>query len=102
MQQEVHRFSVQLAEMDLDAKDRDFVFAELDKPLDVDAVARSAETPEEAVELYTASLIALDETGPQEKTYLATLAKRLELDPDLVAQLHVEVGHSVDRVAVQI
>ncbi|GGD08787.1 tellurite resistance TerB family protein [Aquisalinus flavus] len=96
------RINARLAEMDLDAKDRDFVFAELDKPLDVDAVAKSAETPEEAVELYTASLIALDETGPAEKGYLAMLAARLELDPDLVAQLHVEVGHSVERAPVQI
>jgi len=96
------RINAQLAEMELDAKDRDFIFAELDKPLDVDDVATSAKTPEEAVELYTASLIALDEAGPEERDYLARLAARLELDPDLVAQLHVEVGHSVDRVAVEI
>lgn len=97
------RINTQLAEMDLDGEDRDFVMAELDKPLDVESVASAAETPAEAVDIYAASLLAVDPTGAAEKGYLAMLAARLDLDPDLVAQLHVEAQHDThDPGPVQI
>jgi uncharacterized membrane protein YebE (DUF533 family) len=46
--------------MPLSADDRAFVMDELRKPLDVDAVACAAATPEEAASIYTASLLAID------------------------------------------
>jgi uncharacterized membrane protein YebE (DUF533 family) len=82
------------AEMDnlnLDADDKAFVIDELRKPLDVDAVASAARTPEEAVSIYTASLLAIDVDNPSERAYLGLLAARLKLDDALVKQLHATV-----------
>lgn len=82
------------AEMDklpLDADDKAFVVDELRKPLDVDAVARAAGTPEEAASIYTASLLAIDIDNPSERAYLGLLAARLNLDDALVKHLHATV-----------
>ena len=64
---------------------------ELRKPLDVDAVAQGARTPEQAAEIYVASLLAIDVDNPAERGYLAMLAARLQLDEKLVAHLHATV-----------
>jgi uncharacterized membrane protein YebE (DUF533 family) len=82
------------AEMDrlpLDTDDKAFVMDELRKPLDVDAVARAARTPEEAASIYTASLLAIDIDNPSERAYLGLLAARLDLDDALVKHLHATV-----------
>lgn len=82
------------AEMDklpLSADDKAFVMDELRKPLDVDAVARGARTPEEAASIYTASLLAIDVDNPAERGYLSLLAARLNLDEALVKHLHATV-----------
>jgi uncharacterized membrane protein YebE (DUF533 family) len=81
----------QMDRMALDAEDKAFVIDELRKPLDVDAVALAARTPEEAAEIYVASLLAVDVDSPSERQYLDTLAARLRLDPKLVAHLHATV-----------
>jgi uncharacterized membrane protein YebE (DUF533 family) len=82
------------AEMDklnLAADDKAFVIDELRKPLDVDAVASAAQTPEEAASIYTASLLAIDIDNPSERAYLGLLAARLKLDDALVKHLHATV-----------
>jgi len=82
------------AEMDklnLDADDKAFVIDELRKPLDVDAVASAARTPEEAASIYTASLLAIDVDNPSERAYLGLLAARLNLDDALVKHLHATI-----------
>ncbi len=82
------------AEMDklpLDADDKAFVIDELRKPLDVDAVASAARTPEEAASIYTASLLAIDVDNASERAYLGLLAARLNLDDGLVKHLQATV-----------
>lgn len=69
-----------------------FVMDELQKPLDVDAVIAAATTPEKAVELYAASLLAIDPDDPAEQAYLAMLASRLKLDPGLKAHIERETA----------
>jgi uncharacterized membrane protein YebE (DUF533 family) len=87
----------QMDKLDLDADDKAFVMDELRAPLDVDAVARSARTPEEAAELYTASLLAIDVNNPAERGYLAMLAARLKLDDKLVEHLYATVEGATER-----
>ena len=80
-----------LAELDrlnIRTEDHAFIREELESPVDLDAIVRDARTPEIAAELYTASLLAIDTTGAAERGYLALLAARLRLDPDLVAHIH--------------
>ncbi|HWK97875.1 MAG TPA: tellurite resistance TerB family protein [Pseudolabrys sp.] len=83
-------------ENNLGAEDKVFVMDELRAPLDVDAVARGARTPEEAAELYTVSLLAIDVDNPSERAYLALLAARLRLDDRLVAHLHATVDGALE------
>ncbi len=78
----------QLDRLALDSEAKAFVIDELRAPLDVDAVARAARTPEEAAEIYTASLLAIDVDNPAERGYLALLAARLNLEDALVEHLH--------------
>jgi uncharacterized membrane protein YebE (DUF533 family) len=90
------------AEMDrlpLGADDKAFVMDELRAKLDVDAVAGAAATPEEAAEIYTASLLAIDVDNAAERGYLAMLAARLELDDRLVAHLHQTVAAAAGEAA---
>ncbi len=93
----------QLDKLNLSAEEKAFVLDELRKPLDVDAVARSARTPEQAAEIYVASLLAIDIDNPQERRYLASLAIKLRLDEKLVEHLHATVeGAAKQPVPVQV
>ncbi|WGF88263.1 tellurite resistance TerB family protein [Marinivivus vitaminiproducens] len=89
--QEQAAIFAEMDKLDLDADDKAFVMDELRAPLDVDAVAQAARTQEEAIEIYTASLLAIDVDNPAERGYLGLLAARLKLDDELVRHLHVTV-----------
>ena len=79
-----------LDKLDLDNDAKAFVIDELRKPLDIDAVVEGATSPERAVEIYAASLLAIDPDDPAEQAYLAMLASRLKLDPALKASVETE------------
>jgi uncharacterized membrane protein YebE (DUF533 family) len=89
----------QLDKLDLSAEEKAFVLDELRKPLDVDAIAHSARTPEQAAEIYIASLLAIDIDNLAERRYLATLALRLKLDEKLVEHLHATVEGVAQQAA---
>lgn len=89
--EEQRRIFGHVERLELDNDDKAFVFEELSKPLDVNAVAQGATSPEQAAEIYAASLLAIDPDGPAEKGYLAMLAARLQLPAELVAHLHAGV-----------
>ncbi|MBV6658848.1 MAG: tellurite resistance TerB family protein [Devosiaceae bacterium] len=86
--EERQRIATALERLEIAGDQRAFIAEELAKPLDVGAIAASAKTEEQRIEVYAASLIAVDPEGPAEKGYLAMLAARLELDPALVDHLH--------------
>jgi len=90
----------QLDNLNLSAEEKAFVLDELRKPLDVDAVARGARSPEQAAEIYVASLLAIDVDNPAERGYLAMLAARLNLDEKLVAHLHATVEGATEAAPV--
>lgn len=98
--EERRRISDHLAEIRLNAADMAFVDEELSKPLDIDAVAKGAACPEQAAEIYAASLLVIDPAGAAEKGYLAMLAVRLQLDPGLVEHLHANADSLTDRTTV--
>jgi uncharacterized membrane protein YebE (DUF533 family) len=100
-QKEQDNIFTQMDRMNVSAEDKAFVMDELRKPLDVDAVASAARTPEEAAELYTVSLLAIDVDNPAERGYLAMLAARLRLDEKLVEHLHATVEGATEPVPVK-
>jgi uncharacterized membrane protein YebE (DUF533 family) len=81
----------ELANLGLGAEAEALIRAELDAPLDAEAVAALARTPQEAAALYTASLLIIDQRGQAEHSYLQTLAARLGLDAALVRHLEANV-----------
>ena len=73
--------------LDGDAEVRQWLQAELAKPLDPAEVAQAAQTPEMAAEMFLASLMMVDEENFMERAYLDELARQLRLDPALRQEL---------------
>jgi uncharacterized membrane protein YebE (DUF533 family) len=92
---EYQRILGQLKEAGADDAARAFVEDEMRKPLDVDSLVQSVTRPEEAVEIYAASLLAIDVDTEKERQYLQILASRLGLGPDVVQRIHQTLGVAV-------
>lgn len=60
---------------------------ELNQPLDPAQIAQLATTPQQASEIYLASLLVIDEQNFMEKAYLQELANQLRLPPHVIEQL---------------
>ncbi|MCU0985689.1 MAG: tellurite resistance TerB family protein [Acetobacteraceae bacterium] len=79
------------AEFDPDVMD--WLTREFRGPLDVEAVAAGAEgSHRRAVELYIASVLAVDLDAEAEFAWLAALADKLALEAPLVATIHHKLG----------
>lgn len=81
-----------LETMSLSAEEKAWVFDELSSPLDINAVAGRADTPEHAAEIYAASLVAITADTAAERAYLDALASKLRLDRGLVEEIHKAAG----------
>lgn len=93
--EEQRRIFGKLDELDLGTEEKAFVIDELRKPLDIDAVVKAANTPELALEIYAASVLAIDPDDPAEQAYLAMLASRLKLDPGLKKAVETEAAKTL-------
>jgi uncharacterized membrane protein YebE (DUF533 family) len=82
------KISDKLALSGIGSEAEQFLMAELDAPLDFDALAAAAQTDEQRLEIYTASRLAIDPDTRAERGYLDMLAGRLNL-PDALVD-HVE------------
>jgi len=90
--QERSRIFGRLSEGGLDAEEQAFLERELKAPLDIERIVRAAKNKEEAVELYAASFLAINPDHPAERGYLAMLAARLGLEPELVKSIEQTVA----------
>ena len=77
----------QISNLGLEQDVTQFLLAELTKPVDVAAVAKLADTPETAAELYLASALVVDIDNSDERRYLDNLAREMDLDEQMVANL---------------
>ncbi len=77
--------------LDDDRELQQWLHAELDKPLDPADVARAAQTPEIAAEMYLASVMMVDEENYMERAYLDELARQLGLAQGLREELEKQV-----------
>ncbi|MCL7944226.1 tellurite resistance TerB family protein [Marinobacter sp. ATCH36] len=60
-------------------------------PLDANALARSADSPQASREIYVVSVAMVDEQNPMERAWLNQLAEALKLEPPLAAELEHQV-----------
>jgi uncharacterized membrane protein YebE (DUF533 family) len=90
---EVQRILGRLGEAGIDQNTRDFVLAEMNKPMDTDELVAAARgNPQLAAQLYAASLLAIEVDTPGERTYLENLAQSLGLTPQAVNNLESTLG----------
>ncbi|HEY8156726.1 MAG TPA: tellurite resistance TerB family protein [Myxococcota bacterium] len=90
--EERRRLFDRIAGLDLGDAERADLYAELEKPVTPDQLAGAVVGPAQAVEVYAASLLAIEVDTPAERAYLSLLAGRLGLADELVASLHREAG----------
>lgn len=81
----------QLEKLNLSENSLYLIHAELEKGLDVAALADEVDTPAAAAEVYLASRMVLDVDNIEERAYLDSLAHALNLSDELVEHLELEV-----------
>jgi uncharacterized membrane protein YebE (DUF533 family) len=85
--------------LSLGAADKSRLLDELMRRVDVGDLVAAASSREIAVEIYTASLLAIETDTPAEKAYLELLAARLDLPRALVEAIHAQVGSAAGAAA---
>lgn len=78
--------------LDLSGDEKAFLMDELSAPLDITRIVESASNQEEAVEIYTASVLAIEPDHPAEQAYLQMLAARFGLAPALTEHIHAAIA----------
>ncbi len=91
-QQEAQRLLGKMQEDGVSEEERQFVLAEMQKPMETDAIARAVPNEQAAAQIYTASLMTIKVDTDAEKRYLQELASKLGLNQHVVAYLHQTVG----------
>jgi len=92
-QEEHSRIMGKLAEAGANDAARQFVESEMRQPMSIDDIAREASSPDIAAQAYAAALAAIDVDKAMERRFLQTLAQRLQLDAEIVDEIHDQLGH---------
>ena len=77
-----------LKSIDLSAEEHAFIAHELLSPTDLDTIVGGVNSPDQARQVYTVSLMAIEVDTEKERQYMHTLASRLGLDGAAVEQIH--------------
>jgi uncharacterized membrane protein YebE (DUF533 family) len=92
---EQQRIFEQVSKMELSVADKASLFDELRRPLSVEQLVEQVPNPHTAVEVYAASLLAINQRQPASSIYLSRLAQLLSLPRDLVGAIHQQVASEV-------
>lgn len=77
----------QIDALGADAELHRWIEQQLQAPLDASALARQADSPQAAREMYLISMAVVDEQNPMERAWLDQLGKSLALPPEVVGEL---------------
>ena len=91
-QEELQRILGKLRKAGAEAEALAFVMSELKKPMDLEALVRDVPDQQTAVQLYAASLLAIEVDTEAERQYLRRLAHGLRLDASVVRRVHQCLG----------
>jgi uncharacterized membrane protein YebE (DUF533 family) len=89
---EMQKIVGELQEDGVSQAEREYLLAEVRKPMSTDEIVRAVPNPQVAAQIYAASLLAIEVDTPAEKAYLQTLARGLNLDNRVVNQIHAALG----------
>ncbi len=91
-QQEAQRLLGKMQEDGITQEERQFVLAEMQKPMETDAIVRAVPNQQVAAQIYAASLMAIQVDTDAERAYLEEFSTKLGLGQPAVAYLHKAVG----------
>ncbi|WP_343560055.1 tellurite resistance TerB family protein [Kiloniella sp. b19] len=86
------RIESQITTLQIGQEEQHFLVDQLNAPSDPIAIARLSTGPEQAAEIYAASLLAVDLDTDEERRYLDRLADALHLPDDLRTRLETETA----------
>ncbi|MFC7475629.1 DUF533 domain-containing protein [Dankookia sp. GCM10030260] len=90
--EEMQRITGRLTEAGETDEARRMVLQEMSRPVDVAGLAAEARDPQEAAEIYAASLLAITVDSQAERDYLARLAAALKLPAEAVAHIRQKLA----------
>ncbi len=85
---EQNRIFAEVERMQLSNEEKALLFDELRNPLSMQDLIKAVPSQEAAVEVYAASLVAIDETTADGQLYLRSLAAALSLPNELVVSMY--------------
>ena len=86
-EQEQVLITEQIDALGADQEMHNWVERQLKAPLDAEALAREADSPQAAREMYLMSVAVTDDQNPMERAWLDQLAQALKLTPDITQEL---------------
>lgn len=89
---ERERIYSQVDQLELTVEDKAGLFDELRRPLSLEQLVSAVPNSETAVEVYAASVLAIDESAAESQTYLSRLATSLMIPRDLVNAIHQQAN----------
>lgn len=85
------KLTQEIENLGADAELHQWVQAQFEAPLDADLLASKADSPQAGREIYLVSVAMIDDQNPMERAWLEQLAKALNLDAGLAAELERQV-----------
>lgn len=86
-EQEQVLITEQIDALGADQEMHNWVERQLKAPLDAESLAREADSPQAAREMYLMSVAVTDDQNPMERAWLDQLAQALKLTPDVTKEL---------------
>lgn len=78
----------QVHQMDLSPNDKAELFDAMENPKSMGQIVSEVNDSQTAIEVYTASVLAIDRSKPISAEYLRTLGTQLDIPPQLLSQIH--------------
>jgi uncharacterized membrane protein YebE (DUF533 family) len=75
--------------------EQQFIMTEINKPMDTESLINAVSTPQMAAQIYSVSLLAIDQDTEAEELYLKALAKSLALSDETVSFLKLQLMEAV-------
>ena len=90
----------EIERLELSTGEKGMLLDELRHPWTTAQLAAHAQDPETAIEIYAASVLAIDESREESRPHLEALAGALKLPPMLIDSIHIRSSYAKNDVAL--